>query len=414
MRARLFVSLPLPVLSTDGLKFLQLFLGVYAALQAALLVLWSLSPGLGSQATLAAASLSFVASLALLGLSHTEHLRSVRPSVLINVYLLLTLLFDIVHTRTIWQKQDTSTIAGLLSSSIGVKLLLVVTEAMEKRDILHAPFRNASPEVTSGIYSRSMFWWLNKLMRTGFKRVLINDDLYPIEEGMRTVTLLHNAKQAWVTQNKSQSHALMWATMKALRTSIAYCIFPRLCLVAFRYTQPFLISRTITFTKSADESNNIGWGLTAAYGLVFMGLGVSNGAYYHMTYRFVTALRGSLVTLVYAKTVDLSITALDESAALTLMAADTENICEGFRELHELWAVPIEAGIALWIMQRDLGLAFVGPAVIAGGKCCDGVIDQHGFLQIARQAQLLASWDSPALWELLKKFGLKAFKLVLM
>jgi ATP-binding cassette subfamily C (CFTR/MRP) protein 1 len=42
-----------------------------------------------------------------------------------------------------------------------------------------------------------------------------------------------------------------------------------------------------------------------------------------MKYRFVTSVRGTLVSMIYHKTIDLSITALDESAAVTLMASDT-------------------------------------------------------------------------------------------
>lgn len=294
-----------------------------------------------------------------------EHLRSVRPSALINIYLLLTLVFDIVRTRTLWQTEPSKTIAAVSSSSVGVKVLMLIVEAVEKRDILLVPFQHTSPEVTSGIYSRSMFWWLNKLMRTGFKRIINNDDLYPIEDEMRTSTLLHNARKSWIAQDKNHSNALMWSTMKALKLSVAHCLFPRLCLVAFKYAQPFLISRTINFANSPNESNNIGWGLTAAYGFVFVGMAICNGAYYHMAYRFVTALRGSLVTLIYQKTVDLSITALDESAALTLMSTDTETICDGLQQVHELWAVPIEVGIALWILYRDLGFAFIGPAILA-------------------------------------------------
>lgn len=42
-----------------------------------------------------------------------------------------------------------------------------------------------------------------------------------------------------------------------------------------------------------------------------------------MAYRFVTSVRGTLVSMIYTKTIDLSITALDESAAVTLMASDT-------------------------------------------------------------------------------------------
>lgn len=36
-----------------------------------------------------------------------------------------------------------------------------------------------------------------------------------------------------------------------------------------------------------------------------------------------------------------------------------------WRYVHELWAVPIEVGIALWLLYRQLGLAFLGPAGVA-------------------------------------------------
>lgn len=42
-----------------------------------------------------------------------------------------------------------------------------------------------------------------------------------------------------------------------------------------------------------------------------------------------------------------------------------ETICGGFPNLHEIWAVPIELGLALWLLYRELGLSFLSPAAIA-------------------------------------------------
>lgn len=43
----------------------------------------------------------------------------------------------------------------------------------------------------------------------------------------------------------------------------------------------------------------------------------------------------------------------------------TEAICLAFTNLHELWAVPIELGIALYLLESQLGLAFLAPAAVA-------------------------------------------------
>jgi ATP-binding cassette subfamily C (CFTR/MRP) protein 1 len=44
-------------------------------------------------------------------------------------------------------------------------------------------------------------------------------------------------------------------------------IFPRLCLVAFNYAQPFLISSAILYVSQSSPNKNDGYGLIAATGL---------------------------------------------------------------------------------------------------------------------------------------------------
>lgn len=251
--------------------------------------------------------------------------RSIRPSAIINVYLLLTLPFDIARSRTLWEMGATRSFAALFSSAVGMKFMILLSEAMEKRGILLDRYQNSSPEATSGIYSRSFFFWLNKLMTTGFTRTLSNEDLYPIDEEMTSRVLLNQGQNAWETSKhiESDSWAVFRCTLRANWVACLSCVFPRLAFIGFSYAQPFLLTRTVAFADNLEEPDSVGWGLTAAFGLVFFGLAISNGAYRHLCYRFVTASRGTLVTMVYAKTLDLSITALDESAALTLMSNDT-------------------------------------------------------------------------------------------
>ncbi|EFX02266.1 ABC multidrug transporter [Grosmannia clavigera kw1407] len=147
------------------------FLTVFAAMQLAILVLSStiLGPGMRTSASVAAPALSFAASVGLVVLSHLEHVRSLRPSLVINSYLLLTLPFDAARTRTLFLQRGNrnGVLASCVASMMGVKLLALLAEAVEKRGRLLEPYRGLSPEETSGIYSRSMFWWLNRLLRGG-------------------------------------------------------------------------------------------------------------------------------------------------------------------------------------------------------------------------------------------------------
>jgi ATP-binding cassette subfamily C (CFTR/MRP) protein 1 len=116
-------------------------------------------------------------------------------------------------------------------------------------------------------------------MRIGYLRVIANEDLYPIDDEMSSTTLNENAQRAWNRTDKSKSGALFWATLRASLPAFLYGIFPRLCLIGFRYAQPFLLSRTVNFASNPTDSDAVGWALTGAFGLVFLGLAVSNGSY---------------------------------------------------------------------------------------------------------------------------------------
>ncbi|KAF5625992.1 multidrug resistance-associated 1 [Fusarium sp. NRRL 52700] len=350
---------------------------VYTGLQLVILTYWMVGPLPTSQSQIAAAALVFVNGLLLALLSYVEHTRSVRPSTVINVYLLFTAIFDCAIARTLWIIDGAHTVARLFTAATSAKALVLISEAWEKRSILRAQYRDLSPETTSGILGRSIFWWINPLMKLGFSNFLTEHDLYAIENSLLGKRLFAQMEKSWRTANQVKSNALFWSTVWSSRRVFLLGILSRICLMAFKYAQPFLIQRTIGFASDLDEDKAIGWGLTGAWGCVFIGLAIANAFYWHTTYQFVTAVRGSLISLVYDKTLDLSITAFDESIAVTLMSADTENICLNFASIHEMWASPIECAVALYLLYRQLGMAFLAPMVVA-------IVSTTGILMIAK------------------------------
>ena len=324
-----------------------------------------------TRASTVAACLTVADALALSILSHLDHLRSIRPSSIINAYALLSLPLDVARVRSLWIRGGSAPLAAVLSGTVSVKLLVIIAEAVEKRDILLHQYRAYSPESTSGIYSRSFFWWLNPLFRDGFKKVLTDDDLYPIDVDMKVEIIQRRLKDEWAREkNKTSKYALLRRTMLALKWPLAKAIFPRLCVTFFQYMQPFLIKAVINFlVEPVDtQSTDTGWALTAAYGLDYFGLAVANGAFMHQTYRMVTIARGALVSIVYSQTVDLNLTSVDESAALTLMSTDVERICIALEYIHGLWSSAIEIVLGIYLLQRQIGLASLGPALLCAAS----------------------------------------------
>lgn len=79
-------------------------------------------------------------------------------------------------------------------------------------------------------------------------------------------------------------------------------------------------------------------------------------------------IRSMLVVSIYNKTQCLDHAAIANPAALTLMSTDTETICNNLARLDGVFASPIEVGIAIFLLEREVQLAClasVGCALLA-------------------------------------------------
>ena len=212
-------------------------------------------------------------------LSYFEHSRSVRPSFIINLYLLISIPFDVARSRTLWLSgRELQSIALVLTISTVVKAGVLVLEASNKRAILLARYQDLPPEATSNVYSRSIFWWLNPLLRTGFVKTLLLDDLYDMDPDLQANNLLRTFQRAWDAANKKKAHPLFNSCAKVLIWPFILSAIPRIILTGFKYAQPFLLNRTVAYVQEQmnKKTYDIGWGLVGAYAIVYIGMAVSD------------------------------------------------------------------------------------------------------------------------------------------
>ncbi|KAH8200433.1 hypothetical protein TruAng_005396 [Truncatella angustata] len=341
-------------------------IGAYIGLQLALLVL-STQRVVRTQVSIASASLSLVSGLSLALLSHLEHAKTIRPSFLINFYLLTTVLFDATRVRTQWLAGQDSGAAGALSASLFMKCIMLALEAVEKRSLLLGLDRHFSRESTSGMISRSAFWWLNSLMFSGSKTVLSIDSLPAIHEKLNSEDLARDVQPVWDQCNQERKHALAFACTWALRWEVLMILIPKFAYVALSLSQTYLIQAAVRYVAEAGSDEwSSGYGLIAAFGLVYIGLAVMMGWSSHLTYRLMTMMRGQLTSLIYSKALMLPITGANESAAMTLMGADVQSIAASYHFLLlDLVPSVVQLAIAIYLLYTQLGAVCVAPVLVA-------------------------------------------------
>jgi ATP-binding cassette, subfamily C (CFTR/MRP), member 1 len=150
-----------------------------------------------SRASVPAAVVSLLDAFVIGVLSHFEHSRTIKPSSVLCIYLFLSCLFDGFQTRTLWIRYELQSIAPLFSAALGVKVVILLLEAKEKKRLLVRELEWLSPEATSGIYNRCLFWWLNSLFVRGFRGILSNDDLFTTDESLSSKRLHRSILRVW-------------------------------------------------------------------------------------------------------------------------------------------------------------------------------------------------------------------------
>ena len=346
---------------------------IYAVLELVILSLAAAHSGSETPLLVASTALSFVASLFITALSFLEHTRSPRPSVLLSVFLPLTLLFDIVQVRSLWLSvytHDERTFVAVFTAALAVKAVMILLESRHKTKWLHWEGKDHSPEETSGLWGLSAFVWLNSLFFTGFRKVLNISDLFPLDSAMAAEKLHAALSEQLARTTPGKKNRLMWALGRTLLVPLLLPAVGRIALVGFSFCQPFLIQSLLNYLQVpvGEASPNTGYGLIGATVLVYAGKSISTALYWYFQERAMFMARGCLASAVYKKTTQSKLSAADDAASITLMSTDVERIRLGFLFLHELWSCTVQVVLSLYFLQVQLGAAFAAPIIIVA--CC--------------------------------------------
>ncbi|KAJ0162521.1 Canalicular multispecific organic anion transporter 2 [Colletotrichum tanaceti] len=340
------------------------------AFQLAFLALRCQTSPFQTPASVAADVLDPVATLAVLLLSILNHQRSPRPSTLLSLYLSASVVLGIARVRTLWLFSVRGPLPAIATVVLVLTLAVLVLESIEAKKRLAAPDstppdgKHATPEQSSGFWSRTCFAWLAATFYSGYSKVISLDDLPGLDSSMESHVLHRSLAVAWDKYNHQSRHSLIKACFKGYLLPFLAPVIPRLCLTVFTFAQPFLINTTVTFVSNANPDVNYGRGLIGAWVLVYLGIAVSNSVYQYHNLRFTTRLRGGLIALVYQQAVHTRDVDTGDITAVALMGTDVERIFGAMSMFHMTWGSLLDIAVASWLLGLQLSLACLAPIVL--------------------------------------------------
>jgi hypothetical protein len=274
---------------------------------------------------------------------------------------------DIFHTRTLWLQEISLTLFAVAVACCVTKCAIAVLESVEKRKYLLVPAREYSPGDLCSLWNRVFYVWLNPIFFKGYQQALSIDDLHPLQEALHSGPLSLQFNNGRVNDLPPGRFGLALALVSSLRWELLYPVPARVLLIGFTFCQPLLIKSILEYLEQArssswpDDTDNF---LLAGMALAYLGMAVSSSLYSYIIVCLLAKVRSMLVSSVYRKVMELPSTSNDK-AAVTLMSTDVERVTDGLRSLHDIWAEIAEVGIAIWLLERELGVGAVGPVVLA-------------------------------------------------
>ncbi|KAJ6021906.1 ABC transporter integral membrane type 1 [Penicillium herquei] len=321
---------------------------------------------LHTKLSIPAAALNLAATLSAIILSFLEDQRTIQPSDTLIVYFSALCILYIPYLRTLWLIPSIPIPRGLFTAIYIIIILINILESTRKVNFLQPLYKNVSIEMIHGFWGRNLFVWVLPLFRNAYSSIISLEDLPDVDS-----TLLGHCAEARLAQTWSRSHGkyrLIKATFRAYYRPLLSAIIPRILLAGFTFCQPFLLSATVDWMTdpTTAENQRYGHALVGAYALVYTGVAVSTAIYYREASRLATTVRSGLIAMIHEQTLALQSTTDSKAGdAVALMGTDSARIMSSMRSLHEIWASLLSIVIAIYLLEIQVYVACILPAVIA-------------------------------------------------
>ncbi|XP_057699514.1 ATP-binding cassette sub-family C member 10 isoform X2 [Corythoichthys intestinalis] len=255
---------------------------------------------------------------------------------------------------------------------------------------------NMVAEDGSSCFSRLFYLWLTPLLQRGRRGELDRATrVYHLPRRLRTSLIRRHFHQSWaVCQRGTANHGTAapdpWprpvpnfqeelpelegdvSLLRVLHVAFGGRYYAlgvmKLAVNMLRFCGPLLLSLLVGFMEDAKAPVSRGaWYCVALFASALF-CAILQNVFAFQVSKVALSARAALVSAIYSKALrvggaDLARLALGE--VVNLMSADTDRVVNFFNSFHELWSLPFQLAIALYLLYLQVGVAFLGGLGVA-------------------------------------------------
>ncbi|NWW10629.1 MRP7 protein, partial [Oreocharis arfaki] len=249
--------------------------------------------------------------------------------------------------------------------------------------------------------SRFFYTWMNPLMKRGYQQKLNHpQDVYVLPRQLQAARVcdrfyscwqkraaLHQAEEETVSLtspiiaggdgSSDAPHSPRHAQEAVRLLSVLHAAFGlrfytlgllKLAGSLLDFSGPLLLNLLVNFMESRQEP--LSHGVLYAFGLFagsFLGALLRNQFIYEMS-KMTLMVRAAVISAIYRKALRVSSTSLARFTVgeiVNFMSTDTSRLVNFCLSFHELWSLPFQLAITLYLLYQQVGVAFLGGVALA-------------------------------------------------
>ncbi|XP_061771734.1 ATP-binding cassette sub-family C member 10 [Nerophis ophidion] len=252
----------------------------------------------------------------------------------------------------------------------------------------------------SGCVSRLLYLWLTPLLRRGQRGELRRPaDVYHLPRSLRTAVIRRHFQHSWATCHRgaavlpvrdpwprpvqggsgglhSQEEPLELegdvSLLRVLHTAYGarYYLLAllKLSVNLLRFSGPLLLNVLVSFMEDQGAPVSRGAWCAAALFASTLLCSVLQNIFTFRVSKVALSARTALVSAVYSKALRVGgggLARFSLGEVVNLMSTDTDRVVNFFNSFHELWSLPFQLALVLYLLYTQVGVAFLSGLAVA-------------------------------------------------